>query len=81
MSEPEDEDLEPIKEVEAREAARQARLENDPKYWKRTYQWMFEREEERREERKTQRDAWIGAVMVFATLFAIVFLLKIFGFY
>ena len=64
-----------LKEAEAREIARQARLENDPKHWKRLYEDMVRREEER----KTNRDMWIGAVIVLAAIAALAWLLERLG--
>jgi hypothetical protein len=67
------------KEVEAREVARQARLENDPKYWKRLYEDMVEHEKRRKKEQKTNRDMWIGAVIVLVAFAALAWLLERLG--
>ncbi len=62
------------KEAVAREAAEQARLENDPKHWKRLYLRMVEREEER----KRTHDMYLGMFMVCAIFVAIVYTLRLF---
>jgi hypothetical protein len=61
------------KDAEAREAARQARLENDPAYWKRMYQHVVEREEER----KRKHDMQLGMFMVCAVFAVILYVLKL----
>ena len=67
------------KQAKARELARQAQLENDPKHWKRLYEDMVKREKRREEERKTNRDMWIGAVIVLAAFTSLVWLLERLG--
>jgi len=59
------------KDAEARDVAEQARLENDPRHWKRLYLRMVEREEER----KRKRDMYLGMFMVCAAIAAIIYIL------
>ena len=58
------------KDAEARDVAEQARLENDPRHWKRLYLRMVEREEER----KRKRDMYLGMFMVCAAIAAIIYI-------
>jgi hypothetical protein len=60
------------KNAEAREAKRKAEQENDPRYWKRLYLNLFEREEER----KREREMILGVVMLSGIVGAIMFVAK-----
>jgi hypothetical protein len=63
------------RDAEARETARQARIENDPVHWKRMYEIMVGRENERQRTRKM----WLGGLMICGVFFAIMSILRLFG--
>jgi hypothetical protein len=63
------------KDDESREAARLARLENDPAHWKRLYLEMVEREKER----KTQHEIIKGGLIIGAIVLVLSLLLKFIG--
>jgi hypothetical protein len=62
------------KEAEARAAADQARLENDPAHWRSMYQRMVEREEER----KRKSDLNLSIFLVCAAFAAVLYILRMF---
>jgi hypothetical protein len=62
------------KDDESREAARLARLENDPAYWKRLYLDMVEREKERKKQKEITQSIWIVSGVVGALLLLLKFI-------